>query len=241
MDKMLERKHLAVDRFKERLLQSPVGDKIARIILFGSLLRKDAGKESDVDLLIFATSDLKRVEETTAEISFDILLEIGEGVEPLVYCLERLRYPDSYFLYRNSKIGKEIYKMNEHEMKTEEASGYSALAVHYLEIGERLFKDDEYRVSSDVAYNSAELATKGLLLFKMDELPTSHRGIVNKFGELYVKSGEVDLELGRRLNDGIRLRNKARYESHAEIGEKEAGEMIKLARALICQLSRKLT
>ena len=187
MDKMLERKHLAVDRFKERLLQSSVGDKIARIILFGSLLRKDAGKESDVDLLIFATSDLKRVEETTAEISFDILLEIGEGVEPLVYCLERLRYPDSYFLYRNSKIGKEIYKMNEHEMKTEEASGYSALAVHYLEIGERLFKDDEYRVSSDVAYNSAELATKGLLLFKMDELPTSHRGIVNKFGELSVK------------------------------------------------------
>jgi len=238
---MLERKHLAVDRFKERLLQSSVGDKIARIILFGSLLRKDAGKESDVDLLIFATSDLKRVEETTAEISFDILLEIGEGVEPLVYCLERLRYPDSYFLYRNSKIGKEIYKMNEHEMKTEEASGYSALAVHYLEIGERLFKDDEYRVSSDVAYNSAELATKGLLLFKMDELPTSHRGIVNKFGELYVKSGEVDLELGRRLNEGIRLRNRARYESHAEIGEKEAGEMIKLARALIDQLSRKLT
>ena len=49
------------------------------------------------------------------------------------------------------------------------------------------------------------------------------------------------MELGRRLNEGIRLRNRARYESHAEIGEKEAGEMIKLARALIDQLSRKLT
>ncbi len=90
--------------------------------------------------------------------------------------------------------------MNELEMKTEESRGYLALAVHYLGVWERLFKDNEYRVSSDVAYNSAELAAKGLLLFKMDELPTSHRGIVNKFGELYVKSGEVDLELGRRLN-----------------------------------------
>ena len=225
---------------KERLLQSSVGDKIARIILFGSLLRIDAGEESDVDLLIVATSDLKRVEETTAEISFDILLEMGQGIEPLVYCLDRLRYPDSYFLYRNSKIGKEIYKMNEREMKIEESRGYLALAVHYLEVGERLSRDNEYRVSSDVAYNSAELAAKGLLLFKMDELPASHRGIVNKFGELYVKSGEVDLELGRRLNNGIRLRNKARYESHAEIAEKEAGEMIKLARALIDQLRRKL-
>ncbi len=75
----------------------------------------------------------------------------------------------------------------------------------------------------------------------MDELPTSHRGIVNKFGELYVKSGGVDRKLGRSLNDGIRVRNKARYDSHADIGEKEAGEMIKLARALIDQLSRKLS
>ena len=75
----------------------------------------------------------------------------------------------------------------------------------------------------------------------MDEIPTSHRGIVNKFGELYVKSGEVDLELGRRLNDSIRVRNRARYEFHIEIGEKEAREMIELARALIDQLNIRLS
>jgi len=110
LNKILERKHQAVDKFRERLLRSSVGNKIARIILFGSLLRGDAGEESDADLLIFATDDIKKVDEITAEISFDILLEMGEGVEPLVYCLDRLRYPDSYFLFRNSKIGKEIYK-----------------------------------------------------------------------------------------------------------------------------------
>lgn len=240
MNKVLERKHLAVDKFTEKLLQSSVGDKIARIILFGSLLRKDAGDESDVDLLIVATSELNRVEEKTSEISFDILIEMGEGVEPLVYCLDRLRFPDSYFLYRNSRIGKEIYKMNDHDLKTEEARGYLDLALHYLEVGEQLLKNNEYRVSSDIGYNSAELVAKGLLLFKMDELPTSHRGIVNKFGELYVKTQEVEWELGRKLNNGIRVRNRARYESHAEIREEEAGEIINLARTLIDQLSRKL-
>ena len=51
-----------------------------------------------------------------------------------------------------------------------------------------------------------------------------------------MKSGEVDRKLGRRLNDGTSVRNKARYDSHADIGEKEAGEMIKLAKALIDQL-----
>ena len=119
MDKKLERKYLAVDKFKEKLLQSSVGDKIARIILYGSMLRKDAEEESDIDLLIVATTDLKMVEETVAEISFDILLEIGEGIDALVYCLDRLRYPDSYFLYRNSKIGKEIYTMDDGDMKRE--------------------------------------------------------------------------------------------------------------------------
>ena len=113
MDRILERKYRAVDSFKQRLLRSSVGDKIGRIILFGSLLRKDAGKESDIDLLIVATDDIKKVEEMTAEISFDILLEMGEGVEPLVYCLDRLRYPDSYFLFWNFKPGKEIYRMDD--------------------------------------------------------------------------------------------------------------------------------
>ena len=241
LDKIMERKHQALDKFKERLLRSSVGNKIARIILFGSLLRSEAREESDVDLLVVATDDINNVEEISAEISFDILLEMGEGVEPLVYCLYRLRYPDSYFLFRNIKIGREIYKMNEHEMKKEEARGYLALAVHYIEVGESLFNENEYRVSSDVAYNSTELAAKGLLLFKMDELPTSHRGIVNKFGELYVKSGEVDRKLGRKLNDGIRVRNKARYDSHADIGEKEAWQIIELARGIIDQLNEKLS
>jgi uncharacterized protein (UPF0332 family)/predicted nucleotidyltransferase len=228
-----ERKHQAIDKFREGLLQSSVGDKIARLILFGSVLRGETSKESDIDLLVVAIDELKKVEETGAEISFDILLEIGEGVEPLVYCLDQVRYPESYFVYRNARIGREIYRMDEREMRKGEARGYSTLAEHYLEVGERLFGDGEYRVCSDVAYNSAELAAKGLLLLKIDELPSSHRGVVNKFGELYVKSGEVNRELGRKLNDGIRVRNKARYESHAEITEKEALEMIKLAKALI--------
>lgn len=56
-----------------------------------------------------------------------------------------------------------------------------------------------------------------------------------------MKSGEMDRKLGRKLNDGIRLRNKARYDSHGEIGEKEAQEMIRLATTLIDQLNRKLS
>ena len=184
MDKVLARKRQAIERFKERLLQSSEGDKIARIILFGSVSRGEAKKESDIDLLIIATDHLKKIEDICSEISFDILLEIGEGIEPMVYCNDNIRFPSSYFIYRSSKTGEEIYKM--------------------------------------------------------DELPSSHRGIVNKFGELYVKSGEIERELGRKLNDGIKVRNKARYESHTEVSEKEARELIEVAKTLINHLSQKL-
>ena len=240
LDKVLERKYQALERFKENLLQSPLRGKIAKLILFGSVLRGEAKEESDIDLLVIATDELKEIEKLCSEISFNILLEMGEGVEPLIYCIDQLRYPQSYFLYRNGKIGKEIYTMTEDEMRRGEAEGYLSLARHYLEAAQRIFRDRDWRVLSDIAYNSAELAVKGLLLLKLDELPTSHRGIVSKFGELYVKGGEVEKELGRRLNDGLRLRNKARYEPHTEINEKDAEGLIKLATSLIEELERRL-
>ena len=36
-----------------------------------------------------------------------------ESVEPLVYCIDDLRYINSYFIYNAIKKGKEVYKMDE--------------------------------------------------------------------------------------------------------------------------------
>jgi predicted nucleotidyltransferase len=55
MDAVLERKYRALEEFTARVRSHPVGDQIARMILYGSVLRGDAGPESDVDLLVVAS------------------------------------------------------------------------------------------------------------------------------------------------------------------------------------------
>lgn len=69
----------------------------------------------------------------------------------------------------------------------------------------------------NLAYNGAELAVKGLLLFKLDELPTSHGGVVNK-----------------------EKRNRARYVFDMEIRKEDAKTTIHLAEELLNLLESKL-
>jgi len=68
----------------------------------------------------------------------------------------------------------------------------------------------------------------------MDELPTSHGGIVGEFSCLSMKAGKVPKELGRRLNRGLELRNKARYDYdfNAVVSEGDAIRLIELARRM---------
>ncbi|HID61522.1 MAG TPA: nucleotidyltransferase domain-containing protein, partial [Anaerolineae bacterium] len=54
------------------------------MILYGSVLRGDAHEESDIDVLIIATGDLRRVDETCGDIAFDVMLDHNELVSPMV-------------------------------------------------------------------------------------------------------------------------------------------------------------
>ncbi len=65
-----------------------------------------------------------------------------------------------------------------------------------------------------------------------DDIPSSHGGIVGKFGELYIKTGQVDKLLGRELNRALELRNSARYKYQVQIREEDAQKIIDLAKKL---------
>ena len=99
----------------------------------------------------------------------------------------------------------------------------------YLNGAKVALKAKSFRLAVDAAYNAAELCAKGLLLFELEELPSSHGGIVGEFGRLYVKRGKAPKALWRRLNRGLETRNKARYDFNAEINREKAKELIKLA------------
>jgi uncharacterized protein (UPF0332 family) len=216
-------------------------DHIARIVLFGSVLDGGDQPGSDVDVLVIGTDRLRELSEACAAASFDTAMQWGESVEPLVYCTDDMRFPQSYFLYDTLRRGKEIYRMDEEMLRRKEAEAALALAREYLASAEDAAAHRHYRLAVDGAYNSAELAIKGLLhLIKLERMPSSHGGTVQMFGKHYVVTGLVAPEQGHKLNVHLELRNKARYDFHARITQDDARDTLALAKEFIAFLEAQL-
>lgn len=226
---ILKEKYESTNEFKERLLKSKVKEKIAKIILFGSVSRGEAREESDIDILIITINGIKEVDETCSDIAYQIMIERGEIIMPMIHSIDELFCPRSYFFYLNQKSGKEIYTMGDEEIKKMEIQSYLELSKEYLQGAKRCLEHMDWRIALDAAYNALELAIKGLLLIKLDTLPSSHGGIINRFSELYIKTGKIKKEIGKKVYKSLELRHKARYRKDAVIGEDDAQFVINLA------------
>lgn len=236
----IDSKQKALDYYKHQLLEDKDKDCIASLILYGSLANGVGREESDIDLLIVALDKPEKIKELCMDLSFEVALKFGESVEPLIYCIDEARFPESYFLYSVLKGGKEIYRMDKEEIKKKEWQNYLRLAEEYQEIALCNFKEELYRGVVDAAYNSAELCAKGCLLAILDELPTTHGGVIQKFGELFVLTGKTDREIGRKLNSVLYSRNKARYDYHTKITLEDAKEALELVSKMIDLLKRQV-
>jgi len=225
-------KQRAIDYFIKELLKTEAKNSIARIILFGSFLKGEAKKGSDIDLLVITTDSFKEISNACADASFETALATGESVEPIVRCIDEARYPQSYFMYSVLKGGREVYSMDGEQLRRKEAQNYLYLSSEFLNGSKSNSEKGYFRIAVDTAYNACELAIKGLLLLRLPDIPGSHGGIVQKFGELFVKTGEVPKELGREINLALERRNNARYEPHAQITKEDAEEIIDLGERL---------
>lgn len=234
----VEKKRNALALFTRFLLSSPLKDYIAKIILFGSLRKGKAKSGSDVDVLVLAAGSLKEMEEAVADCALEAGLETGESVEPLVYCIDELRFPGSYFLYFNLNNGEEIYSMDEKKLRQAESRGYLELAEEYLDGAKGTMEVGHNRLAVDAAYNAAKLCAKGFLVLELEDMPSSHGGVILKFGEIYIKTGKQPRKLGRHLNQALAMRNKARYDRHATVGKTEAEFVMELAEEMIQALAR---
>ncbi len=56
------------------------GDKIEKIILFGSLARGEATEESDIDILVITSGNRFEMQKNLSGIAVDILLKTGEYI-----------------------------------------------------------------------------------------------------------------------------------------------------------------
>ena len=88
-------KHL-VSKIKEHLIKT-YGEKIKQVILYGSHVRGQTTKDSDVDVLVVVDESLIpfEVRKNLSDLLFDILLEEGELVSVIVV-------PEPFFENYNS-------------------------------------------------------------------------------------------------------------------------------------------
>lgn len=224
----VNKKYIALENFKKSLLTSRVGNYIAKITLFGSLRKNLATYDSDIDLLIFATRYPEEIQSVCDRLSSRIFLTYSENIEPLVYCSDQLRNPQSYFIYINLKKGKEVYKMNEKELRREDAIAFCILAKEYKEIARDNFNLKRFRGTCDAGYNAVELCLKSLLLLKLKDLPTTHQGVLDRFNAFYIKSGFTPKKIADDIKIAFRLRNLSRYDPHAKIEKDDANLTLNL-------------
>lgn len=241
MNAILERKYQAMEEFIARARRSPVGDRIARIILYGSVPRGDAGSESDVDLLVIATGDVHAVGRALGDIAFEVMLEHGELISPLVYCPDEYRHPH-HFLRLVQETGREVYRVDETTMRRQEAADLLTLAQGYLEMARLLRGRREYvRGAIDLAYNAAELSARGLLLLREGTWPRTHSGVVQQFSKTFIVDHPVvEPEVGRAFRQALDWRHRARYDPHATLTEPDADEVIGAAEKLVDLLQREV-
>jgi uncharacterized protein (UPF0332 family)/predicted nucleotidyltransferase len=228
--------------FAARLLNGPIGDKVARIVLFGSVARGEARPESDVDVMVFANAARKVIAVPAGEASWEATVEWGESVEHLIYTLADLVQPRAYVVYNALKRGREIYTMNENDFRRQEARNLYDKASQILDESEVSLKVGAAELSVVGAYTASELAAKALLLLKPDiELPSTHGGLIQIFGREYIKTNEAPAIWGGLLREKLEVRRRALYDTTIiEMTEDDAQPVIDLAHEMLNFLKRKL-
>lgn len=94
---MGERITQLVNQVKNHLLTT-YGEKIREVILYGSHVRGEHTKDSDIDILVLIDESINpfEVRRSLSDLLFDILLENGELISVVVlpkYFFENYNYP----------------------------------------------------------------------------------------------------------------------------------------------------
>lgn len=166
----------ALSAFTERLVSSPLGKQVMKIVLFGSHAKGTARQYSDLDVLIVANNG-QELSDLIADLAFEIQMEYQVGLEPITISLDDLFPVRSYFVFNALRHGREVYAVAHEELKKEERKNLIALAEEYLTAAEHAAASGYWRLAVDAAYNAAELALKSLILKRDDDFPGSRGGL----------------------------------------------------------------
>lgn len=104
--KMDQETRSLISQVKAHLIKM-YGERIKKVILYGSYVRGEATKDSDIDVLVLVDESLNpfEVRESLSDLLFDILLEEGELVSVMAIPEHLFENYDSPFMLNVRKEG----------------------------------------------------------------------------------------------------------------------------------------
>jgi len=235
-------------------LREQFGNRIAHVWLFGSKVRGDFDKESDVDLLIVARDGSDVPGEAVGEIAYGLSLEHGvllceHVVSAYRFAQMRARQEP---LYENiAREGVDLWSASEvvpvrvaeprvpYDLGTPED-----YLKHRLE---RSRKDlawarsalgrGEYRLALNRAYY-AVFHLASAVLARLDVLRHRHSGVESAFHEYLIKPGHIEPEYGPFYREIRQWRENADYHFGVEFTEEKTREVLEQAERIVVRLER---
>ena len=95
-----------INQIKAHLIKM-YGERIKKVILYGSYVRGQATRDSDIDILVLVDQSLNpfEVRESLSDLLFDILLEEGELVSVIAVSEDFFENYNSPFMLNAKKEG----------------------------------------------------------------------------------------------------------------------------------------
>lgn len=199
-------------------------DQVKDIILYGSYARGESTPESDVDVLVIWSGELARGRKTAAELAIKALVNYDVLISPKVISpknyenMKKLELPFMKAIQSEGiKIGAlKLNKVIKQNLKK---------ASERLDAAQILLQNEKYEGVVNRAYYSIFHSAKALLSTEGIS-PKTHRGLIRKFGEKFVKTGDIPQEYAAILSKAESLRETADYGLMTEIGFEDAKSIV---------------
>ena len=108
------------------------------------------------------------------------------------------------------------------------------LAQEELDTADLLWKNDRYRACVSRSYYAMYHATQALLSLK-DLSTKTHKGIIQMFGQHFIKTNIFPVELARALSDAYDMRRLSDYEETIFLSSKQSEIVLNSAQSFIEQ------
>lgn len=237
-------------------LDAVYGERVERIVLYGSRARGEAHRESDYDVAVFLRdlSDRRAENRRLQEVSSRLFEETGEDIQAIPFAAGS--YRDRTPLMHEIRLdGVDIgpggpplslYSPPPRDPDmvgmSPEVTLYMAQARRLLGQARAIFDMDIYEQAGRIAYAAAFNAAQALIFERGGRAVKTHRGVKSRFGELTRNEPTIGADLRQFLEDGFKLKRLVDYPAigDPDVSEADARSAVETAGRFIDAVSRVL-